>query len=124
MYSRKKRGFSFTFEGTKYLVWFSTDEHRHTDCVIADEKGNQLSRGVAYCWGDDEFNIIEGEDIAYDYAEYRFLEKMTQSISRKYNKDMTKLVRLKRVMNTRIIKHLDNEENLLNMRVKQSEISS
>ena len=114
MYSRRKRGFSFGVNGKKgtknIYAWFSTDEKDHVDCKIADERENVLVRGVAIKHETDEFNLLDGMDVAFDKALSTLYNRTRAEIERDYFERLRNLDELYKGLSRQMRKHLVKEE--------------
>ena len=114
MFDRRKRGFSFgvnTKKGTKKLhVWFSTDEEKHVDCQIADERGNVLIRKVAVKHNTDDFNLLDGMDVAFEKSLSDLYERTRIEIEKDYFERLRNLHELHRGLSRQMRKHLVKEE--------------
>ena len=114
MFERRKRGFSFGVNGKngtkKIYAWFSTDENNHVDCKIADEHENVLVRSVAVKYETDEFNLLEGMDVAFDKALSMLYERAFAEIKKDYSERLNNLNDLHRGLSRQMRKHLIKEE--------------
>lgn len=114
MFDRRKRGFSFgvnTRNGNKKLrVWFSTDEKDRVDCQIADGCENVLVRKVAVRHDTDEFNLLDGMDVAFDKALSSLYERTRAEIEKDYFERLRNLHDMHKGLSRQMRKHLVKEE--------------
>lgn len=110
MLTQKKRGFSFTWEGSKILAWFSTDNDKLVECSLIDATTTKLvAKGVAALDPLDTFSIITGEKEAFKIAVGRLLSGVRKEVLDAFMHDQNLLNDFEFALNRRMSRHLRRE---------------